>query len=295
MKKLLTFVSMSLLLLASCSQDAELTSGQTQLPDEGKNVATRTMAVSLANTLQEDAALDFTDVELFAYKTGGYNVDSLLARKTTPLQGNKLQLELPLDETVQTFLVANHADVTLDDSLATVTVWQDKVCSRKVWLSNIVKFSSNYSGMDTVKIAPAYGEVIIAPTETADEIAVAADSIVFTLRNVPVSYQVSTGESSVEDITFTWKDFNTRPTLRAFAGTKASNLAYSIYKGEKEIRRTPADIDTGLLFELCKRSTLSFPVMDEEYTNEVTEETRAAAPAAAAKKSPKVRVTVTGL
>ena len=102
-------------------------------------------------------------------------------------------------------------------------------------------------------------------------------------------------ESGIEDITFTWKDFTTQPTLRAFAGTKASNLAYSIYKGGKEIRRTPADIDTGLLFQLCKRSTISFPVVDEEYAPEVTEETRAAAPRDAAGKSPKVSITVTDL
>ena len=296
MKKVLTFVSMSLLLLASCSQDTELTSGQTQLPDDnGKNVDTRTMTVGFANTLLEDAALDFTDVEVFAYKTGGFNVDSLLVRKTLPLQNNKLQLELPLDETVQTFLAANHAAVTLDDSLATVTVWQDKACSRKVWLSNTVKFSSNYSGMGTLTMSPAYGEAVIAPTETPETIAAVADSIVFTLRNVPTSWQVTKAESGSEDITFTWKDFTTQPTLRAFAGTKASNLAYSIYKGGKEIRRTPADIDTGLLFHLCKRSTISFPVVDEEYAPEVTEETRAAAPRDAAGKSPKVSITVTDL
>lgn len=297
MKKLMTFVFMSLLVLTSCSQAIEELAGQTSGQSQAAR-QTSTVTLNLTRSSEDGAGqADIKEVGIYVYQVERKK-DSLVYAKTLQLGDGNLSVELPLGENLQTFVVANASSVTETDSLATVQINLNPACTDEVYISDIVSFKSDYTTSDVnVTLHRLVGQVVLKPTE--DETTLASfgkfDKVDVTFTNLATSYKVQSKEVVVSDVTLsTDKSKGYQASAYSFpsapAGT-STGVTYKMYQGTNLVNQTAALIDAGVVVESSKRYIINVPLTDEEYLQSAWEAS-AKGHTRAAKKSP-VRVTVT--
>ncbi len=275
MKKLLTFFTVSLLLLASCSPSADdLTGGQTQR--QGQTSPTRktgTVTLRLTRSSSDATApeVDIKDVSIYVYQVERKK-DSLVYAKTLQLGDGNLKVELPLGENLQTFVVANASSVTETDSLSTVTVNLDANCSNEVYISDIVSFKSDYTTQNVaLTLHRLVGEVVFLPKEDVATLSSFGkfDKVDVTFTNLATAYKVQSKEVVTTDVTLS-TDLSKSFQVRAYSfpttttGT-TTGITYKMYQGTTLVNQTAALVDAGIAFASSVRYTVNIPLTDEEY------------------------------
>ncbi|MDR0940153.1 MAG: hypothetical protein LBN29_12570 [Mediterranea sp.] len=267
MKHVAMLLTVSSLLLAACAQEEESWTAAVQNP-----TARATHQVSFAltrTTVEEFTAAGITEVGIYAYLN-----DSLVYGQNLAINDGSLQVELPLGETISTFAVANAGSMTDADSLSTVCVRMDEAMSKEIFLSEVVTFASDNSvGNLSLELKRLVGQAILQPKETAEQLATVTqfDRLDVTFANVGVGYYVASGSSLQESrtVSATHADgfvasLYGLPTAGAPAKT---SITLSYLNGETEVNSTFGSIDTGLVFEPSKRSTVYVPILNEAYLN----------------------------
>lgn len=297
MKKLMTFVFMSLLVLTSCSEAIDELAGQNSGPSQTAQ-QTRTVTLNLTRSSDDVAEqADIKEVSIYVYQVERKK-DSLVYAKTLAVGDGNLNVELPLGENLQTFVVANASSVTETDSLATVQINLNPACTDEVYISDIVSFKSDYTTSDVnVTLHRLVGQVVLKPTE--DEATLAAfnkfDKVDVTFTNLATSYKVQSKAVMVSDVTIsTDKSKGFQASAYSFpsapAGT-STGVTYKMYKGSNLVNQTAALVDAGIVFDSSKRYIINVPLTDEEYLQSAWDAS-AKARTRAAKKA-QVSVTVT--
>lgn len=302
MKKLLTLFAVSLLLLSSCSPSTDdLTESQSQGQTQGASQM-RTVTLSLTRSSDDATApqADISEVSIYVYQVER-KVDSLVYAKTLQLGDGNLNVELPLGENLQTFVVANATSVSDADSLATVTVNLDADCSNEVYISDIVSFKSDYTTQNVaVTLHRLVGQVVLQPLE--DEATLSSfgkfDRVDVTFTNMATGYKVQSGEVITRDVTLSTdlsKGFKAQAYSfsTATAGT-STGLTYKMYQGGTFVNQTVALVDAGIVFEPSMRYTVNIPLTNEEYLESAwSTSAKASAHSKASAVSKPVSVTVT--
>lgn len=269
MKHLASVFLLSFLFCCSCSQ---------QMEDEWKpneplpNVPeTHPVGVSFNRaSLETFAENGITEVGIYAYLK-----DSMVYGKSLPLNDGNLKVDLPLGESLQTFVVANADRLVDTDSLSKVIIYQDALAQKQVYISDIVDFNSDKSVTSlNVELKRLVGQAVFQPKETGDELDAITrfDQLNVTFTNVAIGYKVKSKECIVEDITLsTDRSTGYEATVYSFPTVNAASrtsVDVVYLKGGEEVNRIISPLDTGISFEPSKRSYVNMKITNEDYLDE---------------------------
>ena len=297
MKKLTSFLVMSLLFLASCSQAIDELAGSSQ-GQQSAQQPTRTVTLNLSRSSEDVNPVDIKEISIYVYQIERKK-DSLVYAKTMQVGDGNLNVELPLGENLQTFVVANAPSVTDTDSLATVKINLGQNCAEEVYISDIVSFKSDYTTSNVdITLHRLVGQAVFSPKESLEDIAAFGkfDKVDVTFTNVATSYKVQSKEVEVSDVTLSAnQDNGYKVSAYSFPTTEAgtsTGITYKMYQGANLVNETAALIDAAVVFEPSKRYVIEVPLTDEGYVKTPWDEASAQTRAAKAKKTP-ISVTVT--
>lgn len=269
MKHLASVFLLSFLFCCSCSQ---------QMEDEWKpneplpNVPeTHPVGVFFSRaSLETFAENGITEVGIYAYLK-----DSMVYGKSLPLNDGNLKVDLPLGESLQTFVVANADRLVDTDSLSKVIIYQDALAQKQVYISDIVDFNSDKSVTSlNVELKRLVGQAVFQPKETGDELDAITrfDQLNVTFTNVAIGYKVKSKECIVEDITLsTDRSTGYEATVYSFPTVNAASrtsVDVVYLKGGEEVNRIISPLDTGISFEPSKRSYVNMKITNEDYLDE---------------------------
>lgn len=278
MKHLVSLFLLSFLFCCSCTQQME----DEWKPDEPlPNVSeTHPVGVSFSRaSLETFAENGITEVGIYVYLK-----DSMVYGKNLPLNDGNLKVDLPLGESLQTFVVANADRLVDTDSLSKVVIYRDATAQKQVYISDIVDFTSDksVSSLD-VKLKRLVGQAVFQPKETQEELnaIIRFDQLNVTFTNVAIGYKVKSKECIVEDITFSTNlstgftaSVYSFPTVNAASRTSV-DVVY--LKDGEEVNRIISPLDTGISFEPSKRSYVNMKITNEDYLDEPWTALRSAA------------------
>lgn len=287
MKHLVSLFLLSFLLCCSCTQ---------QMEDEWKpkeplpNVPeTHPVGVSFSRaSLETFAENGITEVGIYVYLK-----DSMVYGKNLPLNDGNLKVDLPLGESLQTFVVANADRLVDTDSLSKVVIYRDATAQKQVYISDIVDFTSDKSVSSLgVELKRLVGQAVFQPKETQEELNAITrfDQLNVTFTNVATGYKVKSKECIVEDVTFSTNlsagftaSVYSFPTVNAASRTSV-DVVY--LKGGEEVNRIISPLDTGISFEPSKRSNVNMKITNEDYLDEPWAALRSAAMSKRASSQP---------
>lgn len=269
MKHLARMFFLSFLFCCACSQqmDDEWKSSE-QLPNVPK---THSVGVSFSRaSLETFAEYGITEVGVYVYLK-----DSMVYGKNLSLNNGNLKVDLPLGESLQTFVVANADHLVDADSLSKVVIYQDAYAQKQVYLSDIVNFTSDKSVSSlSVELKRLVGQAVFQPKETKEELNAITrfDQLKVTFTNVAVGYKVKSKECIIENVTLSTNlttDFGASvfsfPTVNAGSRTSV-DVVY--WKEGAEVNRIISPLDTGIAFEASKRSTVHMKITNEDFLDE---------------------------
>lgn len=274
MKHLASVFLLSFLFCCSCSQQMEEEwKLKEPFPNEKlPNVPeTHPVGVSFSRaSLETFAENGITEVGIYAYLK-----DSMVYGKNLPLNDGNLKVDLPLGESLQTFVVANAVRLVDTDSLSKVIIYQDALSQKQVYISDIVDFNSDKSVTSlNVELKRLVGQAVFQPKETEDELDAITrfDQLNVTFTNVATGYKVKSKECIVEDITLSTSRSTgyeasvfSFPTVNADSRTSV-DVVY--LKEGQEVNRIISPLDTGIAFEASKRSNVNMKITNEDYLDE---------------------------
>lgn len=287
MKHLVSLFLLSFLFCCSCTQ---------QMEDEWKsdeplpNVPeTHPVGVTFSRaSLETFAENGITEVGIYVYLK-----DSMVYGKNLPLTNGNLKVDLPLGESLQTFVVANADRLVDTDSLSKVVIYRDATAQKQVYISDIVDFTSDKSVSSLgVELKRLVGQAVFQPKETQEELNAITrfDQLDVTFTNVATGYKVKSKECIVEDVTFSTNlssgfaaSVYSFPTVNAASRTSV-DVVY--LKGGEEVNRIISPLDTGISFEPSKRSNVNMKITNEDYLDEPWTTLRSAAMSKRASSQP---------
>ena len=269
MKHLASLFLLSFLLCCSCSQqmDDEWKPNE-QLPNEPE---THPVGVSFSRaSLETFAEQGITEIGIYVYLT-----DSMVYGKNLPLNNGDIKVNLPLGESLQTFVVANAERLVDTDSLSKVVVYQDAYAQKPVYISEVTGFTSDNSVSSLkIELKRLVGQAVFQPKETEEELNAITrfDQLNVTFTNVAVGYKVKSKECIIEDVTVSTNlstgfgaSVYSFPTIK---GDSRTSVDVTYLKGSEEVNRIISPLDTGIGFESSKRSTVHMKITDENYLDE---------------------------
>ena len=266
MKHFVRLFFMSFLFCCSCSQqmDDEWKPNE-QFPNEPEMHPVG-IAVSRAS-LETFTEQGVTEIGIYVYLK-----DSMVYGKNLPLNGGKLQVELPLGENLQTFAVANADHLVDADSLSKVIIYMSTDAQKQVYLSDVVDFISDKSVNNlNLELKRLVGQAVFQPKEHEDKInsITQFDKLDVTFTNVGIAYKVKTGECIQKDVVVSTDQtagyiasVYSFPTMN---GTSRTSVDVTYIKNGEEVNRTNSPLDTGIAFESSKRSIVHMYILEEAY------------------------------
>lgn len=198
------------LALTSCSQVED----EPNVKPGDQEMAKVTMTISRADA-SEFADAGIRDITVFVFHNERKGT-TLYSESTIPVSDGKFEMNFPLGESYQTVAVANASSVEGKESLETLMLKLDPLAKNDVWLTNVVKFSSDKS-VESVRLifSRCVAAINFVPAETDAELAAVTefDNIDLTFTEVADAYMVQKGEAVSTTLTV---------SAPASAGYKAS-------------------------------------------------------------------------
>lgn len=269
MKHLARMFFLSFLLCCSCSQQME----DEWKPNEPLPDVPETHSVGVAfsrASLETFAENGITEVGVYVYLK-----DSMVYGKNLSLTSGNLKVDLPLGESLQTFVVANADHLVDADSLSKVVIYQDAYAQKAVYLSDIVGFTSDKSVSSLqIELKRLVGQAVLQPNETEEELRAITrfDQLNVTFTNVGVGYKVKSKECILEDVTVSTNlstgfgaSVYSFPTM---SGGSRTSVDVVYLKEREEVNRIISPLDTSIGFEASKRSTVHMKITNEDFLNE---------------------------
>ncbi len=265
MKHLTKLLIASFLICYSCTQhDNELL--------ETKDTLESTEICKMDIHFSQSSMQTFTEEGITEIGIYAYLKDSLVYGKSLPLNNGNLQVELPLGESLQTFAVANAYQLQDVDSISKVVILQDEKMQKCVFVSEIVSFNSdNTIDVLNLELKRLVGQAIFQPTES-DVVLNAInhfDQLNVTFTNAGIGYKLSTGECIQQDVTIlTTQTTGYLASIYSFPTLLGSSRTAVdvVYCNEgNEVNRTNSPLDTAIVFESSKRSTVYMAILDDDY------------------------------
>lgn len=267
-KNITKFLALGVLGLASCSSSDEPSGPGQDRPSDGR---TATVTMTLSRAAQDDfREAGITSISIYTYKSTseGYVLDS--KTDISPSDGT-FSLQYLLGENLQAFAVANAASVTDADRLETVKLHIDPRGENVVWLSGVVRFSSDksVSSID-LQMERVVSQLNFTPVEDAAELQTLGrfDRIDYTFKGISDTYVVSGRHAEPSDVTVS-SDASAgfKASVYTFetatSGTAAS-LFLDYYKGGAQVNSSYADLSLGVI-KGSMRYNVTFPVTDANY------------------------------
>ncbi len=265
MKHFTKLLIVPLLAFFSCSQQADEAWEIDEFPTDPE---THTVGMKLsAAAVQNFSEMGITEVGVYVYLK-----DSLVFGKNLSVSEGNLQVELPLGETLHTFVIANADEMIDTDSLSKVMVRQDVGMQKEVYLSDITEFASDNSVTSLpIELKRLVGQAVFQPRETEEQIRAITqfDQLSLTFTNVGVAYKIQSGECVQEDrtvVTDKAAGFSAFVySLPTVSGSNRTSIDVVYLKDEQEITRTNSPLDAGIAFEPSKRSIVYMPILEDAY------------------------------
>lgn len=180
-------------------------------------------------------------------------------------------IELPLDELVTLFAVANATELAFSDSLSKTQIMIDNQGQNEVFMSGLVNVVSDNS-IDSVdfELTRAVGQVAFEPKE--DEVTLNAatqfDAIDVVFLNMSVSYVPGTNSVVQDTLTIrTSKAEGYKAAVFSFPtlGRNPASIEIIYYKNGQVVNKTIRALDVAVNVEASKRSVIYMPLLDESY------------------------------
>ncbi|MFV0506810.1 MAG: FimB/Mfa2 family fimbrial subunit [Bacteroidales bacterium] len=222
------------------------------------------MRLNSSPSFSEDIGI----VSMYAF----YQDSSLITSKDVAVSSDaEGGLELPLDETVTLFAVANAANVSSTADLSDILVKLDDKCTSEVFMSENIRFQSdNTVPALPVELTRQVGSLVFKPIE--DEATLHAitdfDAIEVTFLNVSTGYFPGSSRVIQESVTLSTTIAEgfaqyaySFPTLEGESVTL--ELAYM--KDGKIINRTTKPLELSIIVEPSKQSVVRMPILNEGY------------------------------
>lgn len=279
MKSWMTLCSASVLVFSvSCTDEAnDLTGLVEQSPVSGVAAGqSRPVDISFSRAnLDEFAELGIADVSLFVYRK-----DSLIYGRNYSVDDEKIQIELPLGEELQTFAIANVDRIERTDSLSKTVIHLDESAQKEVYVSDIVSFTSDNSQPSlSLELKRVVGRAVLQPIEDVDALQSQTwfDRIGVTFTNVGTAYKVAEGKCVAQrDIVVSARKENgysvsvySFPTENAETEEEASlsptAVSLEYYKNNALVNRTLGELKANVYFTASKSYNILLPVLEEGY------------------------------
>lgn len=266
MRNVIFFWILSLGLLSSCSEDIE--PGLEKTFNEEQNASA---VISFSRgSLETLSDYDINDVSIYAYMS-----DSLVCEKKFSFDGSSFEVPLPLGENIRTFVVAGAGEISGTDKLSTAYVSQKNLNMQKpAYISDVINFTSDNSLKNLeIELKQIMGQAVFSPTDALETLQNTDnfDELKLTFTNVGTKYFIESGKTETEDVVIT-SDISTGysafiysfPTVKN--GTVTSiDVIYS--KEGEEVNRTLGALDTGIVFESLKRSTVKMELLNPDWVD----------------------------
>lgn len=255
--------------LASCS-GADEPGGAVQ-PEGPVGVTTAAVTMTLSRAAQDDfREAGITSISVYTYRSTpeGNVLDS--RRDINPSDGS-FTLEYPLGETFQAFAVANAASVSDADALETVKLHIDPKGENVVWLSRVVRFSSDKS-VSTISLAMerVVSQLNFTPVETPEELASLGhfDRVDYTFKGISDTYLVNRRTAEPSEVTVrSDAAAGFKASVYTFETASSETTAYlylGYFKGDAQVNRSYDDLSLGII-RGSMRYNLTFPITDANY------------------------------
>ena len=266
MRNVIFFWILSLGLLSSCSEDIE--PGLEKTFNEEQNASA---VISFSRgSLETLSDYGINDVSIYAYMS-----DSLVCEKKFSFDGSSFEVPLPLGENIRTFVVAGAGEISGTDKLSTAYVSQKNLNMQKpAYISDVINFTSDNSLKNLeIELKQIMGQAVFSPTDALETLQNTDnfDELKLTFTNVGTKYFIESGKTETEDVVIT-SDISTGysafiysfPTVKN--GTVTSiDVIYS--KEGEEVNRTLGALDTGIVFESLKRSTVKMELLNPDWVD----------------------------
>lgn len=266
MRNVIFFWILSLGLLSSCSEDIE--PGLEKTFNEEQNASA---VISFSRgSLETLSDYGINDVSIYAYMS-----DSLVCEKKFSFDGSSFEVPLPLGENIRTFVVAGAGEISGTDKLSTAYVSQKNLNMQKpAYISDVINFTSDNSLKNLeIELKQIMGQAVFSPTEALETLQDTDnfDALKLTFTKVGTKYYVENGKTETEDVKIT-SDISTGysafvysfPTVKN--GTLTSiDVAY--LKNGQEVNCTLSALDTGIVFESSKRSTVKMELLNPDWVD----------------------------
>lgn len=267
-KNISKLLALGALGLASCSSSEEPVGPESGLVADGQ---TGTVTMTLSRAAQDDfREAGITSISIYTYKSTseGYVLDS--RRDINPSDG-AFSLQYLLGESFQAFAVANAASVTDTERLETVKLHLDPLGENVVWLSGVVRFSSDKS-VSTIdlQMERVVSQLNVTPVETVDELAALNrfNRIDYTFKGVASSYIVSRRLCEASDVTVSTdaaSGFKASVyTFETATAATETHLFLNYYNDGALVNSSYADLSMGII-RPSMRYNVTFPVTDANY------------------------------
>lgn len=263
------FLLLPMLLLCACSSEDSEVDEVLQQQDSSTvdNVMFRLTRADGVSTFADEGISEVTVYVYHQLRTG----TELLESKTVAVDGSTLQYSLPLGESYHTFVVAGAATVADEATLEDVKLRLDPTAGGDVWLSPVVKFSSDktVSGI-TLNMRRMNARVTFSPVESQEELSALAafDKLRLTFGNVAATWLVKEGKAVQEDVVITTDEQQGyKAAVTTFATEDKGGLYIEYLKGETLVNTSSSVLDVGTRYEASHSYNLQVPVTNSDYVS----------------------------
>ena len=268
MKQMRKMLMLPLLALCACSGADDDVSVLTPATSEAECAKVN---VAFGQNAPDMRAAGVESITVYVYKVEQKSA-VLVDQKTIDATQTSFTYELPLGETYQTFAVANAASVSDKETFETATLHIDPAQTGEVWLSNVVRFSSDKSVKDIdLLLRRLVAEVNFAPAETTDELAAfnMFDKLAITFNNVATAYHVKSAVADLEPLTLNTtlaEGFQTRFfTFDTTAGEDNASVFINYLKNNESVNTSSSVLDAGVKFAASRRYNVVVPVTSPDF------------------------------
>ncbi|MBO5779599.1 MAG: FimB/Mfa2 family fimbrial subunit [Muribaculaceae bacterium] len=247
--------------LTSCSSVDE--PEMTESTGETAKVA---IGISRADA-QEFTEAGITNITVFVYHNERKGT-TLFCEKTMDVADGMFEMEFPIGETYQTFVVANAPSITEKEEIATVAINLDPKAPADVWMSQVVKFASDKSVSEVeLTLNRRVARVSFEPAETAEELAAITDYDNLNIRftNIATKMLVSGAKAEAGETTVSASAADGfKATIYTFdtSSLAVNGKLFLEYTKGGAVVNTSRELDCATSYGASKRVKLIVPITD---------------------------------